>query len=207
MPMYIRGNTPVDAWIRVVKKIMKDGIVRIDERGLKTKWLDSVMIHVKDPFNNRVSEQYPFSERVLKEKYATQLLTPDRLDFEYTYGERLNAWGKEEINQIDYIVEKLVHSPHSRRAVANLWDPRVDEKAEEVPCLNHFVFMKRQNVLDLTVSIRSNDMFGAWPANVYALTELLIHVSDRTQFNAGSITTLSVNAHIYHHDWEKAELI
>ena len=207
MPTYIRSKTPVDGWKRVVKRIMQDGFDRIDERGLKTRWLDSVMIHIKDPFNDRVSDQYPFSERVLKEKYATQLLTPDRLDFEYTYGERLNAWGKEDVNQIDYIVEKLVLSPHSRRAVANLWDPRTDSIADEVPCLNHFVFMKKQDVLDVTVSIRSNDMYGAWPANVYALTELLIHVSERTNFQPGSITTLSVNAHIYEHDWEKAELI
>ena len=207
MPTYIRGKTPVHAWRRLVKKIMKDGLIRTDERDLQTKWLDNVLIHIENPYENRVSAGYPFSEKVLKEQYATQLLTPDKLDFEYTYGERLNAWGKEQINQIDYIVKKLSSSPHTRRAVANLWDPRVDERADEVPCLNHFVFMKKKDMLDLTVAIRSNDMFGAWPANVYALTELLIHVSERVKMKPGSITTLSVNAHIYQHDWEKAELI
>ena len=55
--------------------------------------------------------------------------------------------------------------------------------------------------------IRSNGMFGAWPANVYALGERLIYVSEKTELNPGTITTLSVNAHIYKHDWEKAETI
>ena len=204
MPQFIRAKTPVEAWTRVINKIMDSGMVRRDERGIETKWHDNVLIHVLNPFEDRVSPKYPFSEKVLKEKYATQLLTPDRLDFEYTYGERLNAWGEEQLNQIDYVIEKLRKSPHSRRAVATTWDPRKDNVADEIPCLNHFVFMVRQHVLDLSVTIRSNDMFGAWPANLYALGELLRHVSGEVGIPSGSICTLSVNAHIYSHDWEKA---
>jgi thymidylate synthase len=78
---------------------------------------------------------------------------------------------------------------------------------DEVPCLNHFVFMMREGLLDLSVMIRSNDMFGAWPANVYALGELLTYVSEKTGLKPGTITTLSVNAHIYKHDWEKAKKV
>lgn len=183
---------------------MDSGFVRVDERGLETRWLDNVMIHIINPFDDRVTNEYPLSETVLHEKYATQLLISDRLDFEYTYGERLNAWGVETINQIDYIVRKLIENPNTRRAVATTWDPRKDNKADEVPCLNHFVFMKRQELLDLSVTIRSNDMYGAWLANVYALAELLKHVSERINIDPGSITTLSVNAHIYSHDWDKS---
>jgi thymidylate synthase len=50
-------------------------------------------------------------------------------------------------------------------------------------------------------------MYGAWPANVYALGELLTHVSDEVDLPAGRITTMSVNAHIYEHDWEQAEQV
>ena len=73
-----------------------------------------------------------------------------------------------------------------------------------VPCLNHFVFMVREDVLDLSVMIRSNDMYGAWPANVYALGELLTYVCEKTNQKQGTLTTLSVNAHIYKNDWTKA---
>jgi thymidylate synthase len=64
--------------------------------------------------------------------------------------------------------------------------------------------MARNRELDLSVMIRSNDMFGAWPANVYALGELLVHVCNETGLEVGTVTTLSINAHIYSHDWEKA---
>jgi thymidylate synthase len=207
MPMYIKVKTPEEGWIRVVRKIMDSGMTRVDERGSPTRWHDNVMIHICNPYSNRVSEKYPFSETVLREKYATQLLNPDRMDFDYTYGERLNAWGSELINQIEYIIAKLRENPKSRRAVATTWDPRKDTRVDEVPCLNHFVFMTRDDQLDLSVMIRSNDMYGAWPANVYALGELLTHVASKTNLIPGTVTTLSVNAHIYKNDWSQAELV
>ena len=206
MPTYLKAKSPQDGWIRVVRKIMDSGMIRVDERCSETKWHDNVMIHIADPYTDRVSEKYPFSEGVLKEKYSTQLLNPDRMDFDYTYGERLNAWG-DEINQIDYVIAKLKESPNSRRAIATTWDPRKDTVVDEVPCLNHFVFMVREGLLDVSVMIRSNDMYGAWPANVYALGDLLTYVSEKTGIKQGTITTLSINAHIYKNDWIKAELV
>ena len=207
MPTYVRAKSPVDGWVRIVRKIMQSGMIRKDERGSETRWLENAVIHIENPFTDRVSKLYPFSEPVLKDKYATQLLNPDRMDFDYTYGERLNAWGSEEVNQISYVIDKLRGSPHTRRAVATTWDPRKDTIVDEVPCLNHFVFMTRDDVLDLSVMIRSNDMYGAWPANVYALGELLNHVCIQVGIAHGTITTMSVNAHIYKHDWEKAEQV
>ena len=186
---------------------MDSGMTRIDERGSQTRWHDNVMIHISNPYSERVSKKYPFSETVLREKYATQLLNPDRMDFDYTYGERLNAWGDETINQIEYVIGKLRENQNTRRAVATTWDPRKDTRVDEVPCLNHFVFMTRENLIDISVMIRSNDMYGAWPANVYALGELLTYVANKTNLTAGTVTTLSVNAHIYKNDWSKAELV
>ncbi len=188
----------------MIRRIMDRGMQRIDERGIATRWLDNVLVHVRDPFSDRVPPGYPFSERVLQEKYATQILSPDRMGFDYTYGERLRSWGSEGIDQVRYVIDKLRSSPNSRRAVATTWDPRSDTISDEVPCLNHFVFMACDDIVDLSVMIRSNDMYGAWPANVYALGELLKFVCQETQLTPGSITTLSVNAHIYEHDWERA---
>lgn len=207
MPTYLRAKTPLDGWTRILRKIMESGMVRVDERDSETRWHENVIIHIVDPYTDRVSDKYPFSEQVLRDKYATQLLNPDRMDFDYTYGERLNDWGEEGINQIEFVIKKLKESPHSRRVVATTWDPRKDIIVDEVPCLNHFVFMVREGNLDISVMIRSNDMYGAWPANVYALGELLTYVSEKTGIDPGTITTHSVNAHIYKHDYEKASEI
>ncbi len=207
MAFFIRAATPADGWKRVVRYIMGHGRERVDERGLLTRWLDNLMVCVRDPFTERVPEGYPFSERVLRERYATQILDPNPMGFDYTYGERLMSWGQEAIDQIDYVIRKLSQSPNSRRAVATTWDPRRDTVNDEVPCLNHFVFMVRDGAVDLSVMIRSNDMYGAWPANVFALGELLSRVATETGLDRGTVTTLSVNAHIYEHDWERASMV
>jgi hypothetical protein len=56
MPMYIKVKTPEEGWIRVVRKIMDSGMTRVDERGSATRWHDNVMIHICNPYSNRVSE-------------------------------------------------------------------------------------------------------------------------------------------------------
>jgi len=66
-------------------------------------------------------------------------------------------------------------------------------------------FKIRSNRLNLTVMFRSHDFAGAYPANVYALTRLLHHVSGESGSIPGSITTLSASAHIYEHDWDWVE--
>ncbi|MHA2214225.1 MAG: hypothetical protein ACW992_13785 [Candidatus Thorarchaeota archaeon] len=67
MPTYLRARTPVQGWERVIRKIMESGMTRVDERDTETKWLDNVVIHVETPYDGRVSEKYPFSEKVLRE--------------------------------------------------------------------------------------------------------------------------------------------
>ncbi|UCH03472.1 MAG: hypothetical protein JSW05_07690, partial [Candidatus Thorarchaeota archaeon] len=74
MPVYLKASTPVDGWKRVVRKIMESGMRRVDEREIETRWHSNVMIHINDPYSDRVCAEYPFSEKILKEKYATQLL-------------------------------------------------------------------------------------------------------------------------------------
>ena len=44
MPTYLKAKSPEDGWIRVVRKIMDTGMVRVDERNSETRWLDNVMI-------------------------------------------------------------------------------------------------------------------------------------------------------------------
>jgi len=48
---------------------------------------------------------------------------------------------------------------------------------------------------------------GAYPANLYGLSRLLEYVADRIGTEPGTITTISVSAHIYDHDWDQVENI
>jgi thymidylate synthase len=67
------------------------------------------------------------------------------------------------------------------------------------------------NELSLTATLRSNDMFAAWPANAMGLRALQQHIRDqiaqRSEYNLtmGPLITISQSAHIYDDTWENVD--
>lgn len=209
----IRARTADDAWRRGLNIIWRQGAEIEDERGSRTKELMNLLVVIEDASACVAPREYSWTEDRLDE-YASQLLSPENPGFEYTYGERLRSWDGE-VDQIAEIVNRLKRDPRTRRATAVTWIPRVDHRREEVPCMVVCDFkvrvgregseQTRPGRLNLTAVFRSHDFAGAYPANVYALTKLLHHVSDEIKAAPGSITTLSASAHIYEHDWDWVE--
>lgn len=202
--MFIRSASIEDGWKRILNVIWYDGETVISERG-KTKEILSFMVRVEKPFDRDISG-FPMGKEELN-VYAKQFLKKDKGDFEYTYGERLRAWGTEQVDQISDIIKRLKKSRRTRRATAVTWIPPVDLKKAEVPCLILVDFKIRNKELNLTAVFRSNDMFGAWPANLYALNKLNMYVAAKTNTKPGSITTLSISAHVYDHDFNNVKRI
>ena len=75
-------------------------------------------------------------------------------------------------------------------------------KLENIPCMQIVDFKNINDVLCLTAYFRSHDIWGAWPMNVYGLSELLRYVSESVNINTGNITMVSSSAHIYQRDWD-----
>jgi thymidylate synthase len=59
--------------------------------------------------------------------------------------------------------------------------------------------------LYLTYSARSQDMFSAWPQNTFAMVCLQKRAADVLGIKVGPVTCHTVSAHIYQHDWQRAE--
>ena len=202
----IRAKNISDAWYRGLNVIWNHGNAVADERGNQIKEFMDLMIVIEDPYTNKIPRDTVWNEERLEE-YAKQLISGENeQDFEYTYGQRLRNWdGK--VDQIEYVIEKLQRNPTSRRAIAITWIPPVDTKVSEVPCMMLDDFKIRDGKVHLTTLFRSHDFGGAYPANLYGLSRLLEHVADRLDEKPGTITTVSISAHIYDHDWDLAESI
>ncbi|MFH1721301.1 MAG: thymidylate synthase [Candidatus Altiarchaeota archaeon] len=200
--MYIRAKSITEAWNRILNVVWYQGEELKSERGL-TKEIFNLMVSVREP-NNEEIEGFPMGKKELEE-YAKQLLNSDKSGFEYTYGERLRGWGAEilgePIDQIAEIIKRLKKNPNTRRATAATWIPPIDFDNTEVPCLILADFKIRNEKLNLTCTFRSNDMYGAWPANAYGLSNLNRFVAKETGIEPGSLTTLSISAHVYEHDF------
>jgi thymidylate synthase len=55
-----------------------------------------------------------------------------------------------------------------------------------------------------TAVFRSNDMYGAWPLNAFALRRLQNIMASELGVPAGQMVTIANSAHVYENSWEAA---
>lgn len=135
----------------------------------------------------------------LKEIRNVMLAINPSPDYAYSYGPRIFNFQKK-INQVnDFIIPTLQAKPSSRKAIICLWDPVEDSNNlnPDAPGLISLDFKLRDNKLNVTGIIRSNDMFFGWPANIYQIRTIQEYVAKRVGCKIGEIATLSVSAHIF----------
>ena len=104
------------------------------------------------------------------------------------------------LDQLDEIIRHLQHSPESRRAVLQMWDPCVDLVApgKDVPCNTAIYFYIREGELTMTVTNRSNDaIYGAYGANVVHMSMLHEYVASSIGVKVGRYYQFANSLHLY----------
>ncbi|MEH2061279.1 MAG: thymidylate synthase [Nostoc sp.] len=208
----IEGKTIAETWVKIIHRIKTTGTIR--PTGYDGQWqelIDLIAIVTDEPADFYFPEpNYLPIDRPFLEEYVSQILddAPYREGLKYTYGQRLRSWfGRD---QIDQVIQKLIGEIDAASAVMNLWDVKDHEKGGS-PCLNHIWLRVVDNELSLTATLRSNDMFAAWPANAMGLRALQRHIkneiSQRSEYDLkiGPLITISQSAHIYDDTWSNAE--
>jgi thymidylate synthase len=208
----IEGKTIAETWVKIIHRIKTTGTIR--PTGYDGQWqelIDLMAIVTDEPAEFYFPEpNYLPIDRPFLEEYVSQILddAPYREGLKYTYGQRLRSWfGRD---QIDQVIQKLIGEIDAASAVMNLWDVKDHEKGGS-PCLNHIWLRVVDNELSLTATLRSNDMFAAWPANALALRALQQYIKNEIskgseyELKMGPLITISQSAHIYDDTWDNAE--
>ncbi|MEH1835458.1 MAG: thymidylate synthase [Nostoc sp.] len=208
----IEGKTIAETWVKIIHRIKTTGTIR--PTGYDGQWqelIDLMAIITDEPADFYFPEpNYLPIDPPFLEEYVSQILddAPSREGLKYTYGQRLRSWF--ERDQIDQVIQKLIGEIDAASAVMNLWDVKDHEKGGS-PCLNHIWLRVVDNELSLTATLRSNDMFAAWPANAMGLRALQRHIRDEIaqlseyDLKMGPLITISQSAHIYDDTWDNAE--
>ncbi len=205
MAILIKVPTIKTGWETLVKKVIKKGVEIKDERGSLTKELLNTVVMVKNPLDIEAPEGYFWSGEKL-EKYAEQFLSNDRQGFVYTYGNRLRKHF-DDVDQIQEAIQRLKNFKESRRAISVTWDPTVDTKNNEVPCMILVDFKIRDGKLNTTGLWRSHDIYGAWFPNAVGLSHLAQYAAKEVGVDVGTLTIHSISAHIYEVNFEEAERV
>ena len=189
----IRVKSVAQGFLESIYRVRTSGKLKETNHGLKWQELQNMMIVVEDNFDLPIPNYLPVDIEFL-ENYIPQICedSPETLT-SYTYGSRMRShFG---VDQVELVIEKLRNDPTVASAVISLWDVQKDRNS--TPCLNHIWFRISDDRLYMTATLRSNDMFGAWCANIIGLRSLQILVANQLNIFPASLTTVSLSAHIY----------
>lgn len=101
-------------------------------------------------------------------------------------------------NQIDFIVNELIKNPSSRRAVLTIYDGKEHEMHfKDTPCTLNIVFNIIHGKLNMTVLMRSNDLWYGFCNDQYCFSMLQKLVSDKLGIEIGWYYHFANNLHIY----------
>lgn len=113
------------------------------------------------------------------------------------YGRRLRNWDGRD--QLTDCLELLRAKPDTRQAVMMIWNPAQDlaRVTKDVPCNNWLHWLLRDGRLDLTVVVRSNDLWHGVPYNVANWTQLQVLMAHRLGVAPGTYTHFADSLHLY----------
>jgi thymidylate synthase len=176
--------------------------------GIKDHWVRDPL----DPEDTRWQYTYharlfgyevPLSEydRILgqlsegeKKKFHDKETAHFLLDHEYVKAvEKVIGGRKQEfvqIDQIEYVIEKLVEQPFTRQAQAITWQPFMDTDIYDPACLQSMWFRILEDeqgvpTLNMNVRFRSRDAYDASFMNCFAFIHLMEHVAEEVGHRTG----------------------
>lgn len=122
---------------------------------------------------------------------------------EYMYGTR---WM--EHNQIEHVREKLTNNPTTKKALIQTWMPYDAEKnRKDSPCNVNYMFLARDGKLDMTATIRSNDLFKGVKYDYFLASMMMQSMAGWTDLKPGELYFHINSLHAYEKDFGKLETV
>lgn len=116
-------------------------------------------------------------------------------------------------DQLEKAYLSLQNNPESRQVVMQIWDPKIDfpddlgqPVSEDIPCNICSLLKVRNNKLEWTQILRSNDIFLGVPYNFVQFTGLQEILAGWLNVEVGTYTQLSDSLHIYQKDQKKMKI-
>jgi thymidylate synthase len=214
----VRGRKIGETWLKVLRTIYDYGKITKMKTGDSTSVRECIdlitIIEDEDPDRPQMEPYFRFDEKYLKD-YYNEICSPHiPQGMIYTYGSRFRAWESKDGQKIDQIadmIEYLKKDTYRKSALAQTWivedelTRRYLNKDKNSPCVILVQPNIQDGVLHLTVYVRSNDMFRAWPLNVFGFRKLQKIIAEGLSVDMGSLITISCSAHIYQDNWNEAK--
>ncbi|QBZ72780.1 thymidylate synthase [Gordonia phage GodonK] len=188
----------------------------VDSRGGMTREIENYVVSVDHP--RLLVPKRPGLSPLLGMMEGAQLIgsvaVPRLMDRCWpkmmTYTDHYGDYGARAAHgdQMRKIFNMLKDDPETRQAILTLWSPELDAgdtKHSDHPCTVSIGFRVRSNHLNMTVTMRSNDIWLGASSDFTQFTLLQATFAEALGYSLGSYTHFVHSMHIYERDVEKAE--
>lgn len=218
-PMIHMGGIPggfddLEEYVQEVRDGIKDHWIRDPLDPEDTRWQYTYherLFRYELPLSefDQFLSQHPDSE---KQKFHEKETAHFLLDQDYVKVVEKEIKGKKQsfvqINQIQYLIEKLTQQPFTRQAQAITWQPYMDTDIYDPACLQSMWFRihddeNNQPTLNMNIRFRSRDAYDASFMNCFAFIHIMEYVAQEVgkrlgqELKIGRYMDESDSFHIY----------
>ena len=209
----------VNGYVDLVKHVLEHGR-ETAPRGQKTREIEDAVVRIADPVNTLPLNVGRGTVPGIGAVEAMQLLagvsTPQLLlsvapQFSaYTNEDGATfhgAYGARTEGQFEVIVERLKADPDSRQAQVVIWDPKLDllPDKKDYPCTTLMQFRIRDGKLNMSVYMRSNDVWLGAAYDFFQFTRVQIALASVLGVGVGTYAHHVGSLHIYEQHYEAAD--
>ena len=198
--MKIKNNSIMKTWTESLEHFVNCKEVVPTERNLDTFEIRNAVLEIEHPLEER-------NMLLAFEKKRGHIYTDDKyVNYWKNVYEKLQKFSKTSIAQFNVITEKLNASPYNRHGYASIWNPSIDLNGPYPSCIIGLYFMIRDEKLNMTATLRSNDAWGQALNDMYELVNLQEIVAKKLQLEVGIYTHIAFSYHLYTKDYMDAQL-
>lgn len=215
------GQTANEVWSKAAAELLRNQETSIASRAGDTIELLHTIINVENPTQRWVTQRIPpisigfaLAELIWilagsNDARVINFWNPVLPKFSGSNNEYHGAYGFRirhtfGFDQLEHAYLTLKNNPNSRQTVILIWDPRIDypDKSgrpvnDDIPCNICSLLKVRNNKLEWTQIMRSNDIYLGLPYNFIQFTSLQEILAGWLKLKVGSYCHYSDSLHLY----------
>ena len=208
----------VNGYVDLVQHVLKHG-KEVAPRGQKTREIEDAIIRIEDVTNVLPMNVGRGTVPGIGAVEACQLLSgtsfpdlviaigPQFKNYVEDNGIFHGAYGPRTNGQFDVIIDRLRQDPDTRQAVVTIWNPEYDlqPSKRDYPCTILHQFRIRDNKLNMSVYMRSNDVWLGAAYDFFQFTRVQLAIASVLGIEPGTYNHHVGSLHIYEQHYEAAE--
>jgi thymidylate synthase len=195
--------------------------IKINQEGLKqenTLALYNVGFYINNPLDNLINSNFrnwknSYAEiewlwYLSKNRSVSELKKHAKIwDTMHNGDDIVNSnygyqWNRN--NQVDFVINELIKNKNSRRAVLTIYDGKEHNlHSYDTPCTLNIVFNILDNKLNMSVLMRSNDLWFGFCNDQYCFSKLQEIIAKKLNLKIGWYYHFSNNLHLYERHFNK----